>query len=120
MNYILIFITIISTTAALLLLKKGLLIVGQSPQGFFELLRFFVKAYTNIYVISAVVLTIIAAFAWIQAASKLEISYIYPFMAISYALVALFSIWLFHENVTLLRWVGIAVVCLGVFLISRS
>lgn len=120
MNYTLIFISIVTMTAAQLLLKKGLLIVGQSPQSFGELLRFFGRAYSNIYVISAVVLTIIAAFAWMQAASKLEISYIYPFMAASYALVALFSIWMFHENVTVLRWVGIAVVCLGVFLVSRS
>ena len=120
MNYVLVFVSIVAMTAAQLMLKKGLTIVGQSPQGFSELLRFFLRAYSNIYVISAVVLTIITALAWVQAASKLEISYIYPFMALSYVLVAFFSIWMFHENVTALRWVGIVVVCLGVFLVARS
>ena len=120
MNYVLIFISIAAMTAAQLLLKKGLLLIGQSPHSFGELFRFFSRAYSNIYVISAVVLTIITALAWIQVASKLEISYIYPFMALSYVLVAVFSIWMFHDNVSLLRWAGIAVVCLGVFLVSRS
>jgi drug/metabolite transporter (DMT)-like permease len=118
--YIFVAISIVAMTAAQLLLKKGLLAVGQAPQDWSELLRFFVKSYTNIYVIAAVILTIVTALAWMQAASKVEISYIYPFMAVSYILVALFSIWMFHENVTLLRWVGIGVVCLGVFLVSRS
>jgi drug/metabolite transporter (DMT)-like permease len=120
MNYVLVFVSIVAMTAAQLMLKKGLTIVGQAPQGFSELLRFFLHAYSNIYIISAVILTIITALAWMQAASKLEISYIYPFMALSYVLVAFFSIWMFHENVTALRWVGIIVVCLGVFLVARS
>jgi uncharacterized membrane protein len=53
---------------------------------------FFIKACTNIYIIFAVVLTIITALSWLQAASKAEISHIYPFMALSYVLVALISI----------------------------
>lgn len=107
-------------SAAQLLLKKGLLIVGEAPKGFFEVIRFYCQSYSNIYVISAVLLTIVTAFAWIQAASKAEISYIYPFMALSYVLVTLFSMWMFNENVTAIRWVGIVVVCIGVFLVSRS
>jgi multidrug transporter EmrE-like cation transporter len=50
----------------------------------------------------------------------MEISYAYPFMALSYALVALFSMWIFHDHLSVLRWVGIVVICLGVFLVSRS
>lgn len=120
MIYVFVSISVVAMTAAQLLLKKGLLAVGQSPQGWNELLRFFMRSYSNIYVISAVVLTIVAALAWIQAVSKTEISYIYPFMALSYLLVAVFSLWMFHENVTLLRMAGILVVCVGVFLVARS
>jgi drug/metabolite transporter (DMT)-like permease len=79
----------------------------------------FLRAYSNIYVIAAVVLTIVTAFAWMQAVSKTEISYIYPFMALSYLVVAVFSLWIFHENVTILRLPGMAVICLGVFLVAR-
>ena len=34
--------------------------------------------------------------------------------------VALFSLVLFREDVTLVRWLGIAVICAGVFLVARS
>jgi len=107
-------------SAAQLLLKKGLHVVGEFPGRLSDLLPFFLKAYTNIYVISAVLLTIVTALAWILAVSKAQLSSIYPFMALSYVFVALFSLLIFKEDVTALRWVGIVVICAGVFLVSRS
>lgn len=120
MVYVWVFISVVAMSAAQLLLKKGLLLVDQSPQNMGELIRFLGRAYSNVYVILAVILTIITALAWVQAASKYEISYLYPFMALSYVIVALFSTWMFHDHMTVLRWAGILVVCLGVVLISRS
>jgi drug/metabolite transporter (DMT)-like permease len=120
MSYVFIFISIATMTAAQLLLKKGLILAGESPHSLVELLRLFYKTPSCFYVLSAVLLTIITALSWMQAASKMEISYIYPFMALSYVFVALFSLWLFRDQVSVLRWAGIAIVCLGVFLVSRS
>jgi uncharacterized membrane protein len=120
MIYILVFISIAAMTAAQLLLKKGMLLIGGFPQNLGELGHFFSKVYTNGYVLSAVFLTIITALAWILAVSKAELSQIYPFMALSYVLVALFSLLVFKEDVSALRWVGIIVICFGVFLVSRS
>ncbi len=107
-------------TASQLLLRKGLLQIGGFPQGVGELVDFFLRAFANAYVIFAMLLTVVTALAWIMAVSKAELSQIYPFMALSYVLVALFSLLIFHEDVTVLRWAGIAVICLGVLLVSRS
>jgi len=120
MVYLLVFISVAAMTAAQLLLKKGLHVVGEFPGRLSDLLPFFLKAYTNIYIISAVLLTIVTALAWILAVSKAQLSFLYPFMALSYVFVALFSLLIFKENVTALRWVGIIVICAGVFLVSRS
>ena len=120
MIYVLVLISVAAMTAAQLLLKKGLLAVGDFPQNLSEAPNFFLKAYTNPYVIGAVFLTIVTALAWLLAVSKAELSRIYPFMALSYVLVALFSWWIFHENVTALRWLGVAVVCCGVVIVSKS
>jgi drug/metabolite transporter (DMT)-like permease len=120
MIYLLVFISVAAMTAAQLLLKKGLIVVGQLPQSFSQLLPFFLKVYSNPYVISAVFLTILTALAWVLAVSRTQLSFLYPFMALSYVLVALFSLLLFKEDVTALRWVGIVVICVGVFLVSRS
>lgn len=120
MVYFLVSVSVVAMTAAQLLLKKGVLQVGGFPQNLHELGHFFSQAYTNGYVLSAVFLTIVTAIAWVLAVSKAELSYIYPFMALSYVLVALFSLLVFKEDVSTIRWIGIMVVCVGVFLISRS
>src|SRR4030042_781918 len=120
MIYLLVFISVAGMTAGQLLVKKGVLQVGGFPQNLSELGSFFLKAYTNVYVISAVILTIIVALAWILAVSKAQLSHIYPFMALSYVFVALFSLLIFKEDVNALRWAGIIVICVGVFLVSRS
>jgi len=103
-----------------LLLKKGVLQVGAFSSNISEIGSFFMKAFTNVYVISAVILTVITALTWILALSKAELSHIYPFMALSYVLVALFSLLIFREDITVLRWTGIVIICFGVFLVSRS
>lgn len=107
-------------TAAQLLLKKGLLSIGESPADLGDIIHFFLKAYTNIYIISAVLLTIVTALAWILAVLKAQLSFLYPFMALSYVFVALFSLLLLKEDVGVLRWLGIIVICAGVFLVARS
>jgi len=120
MVYLLVFASLAGMTASHLLLKKGMLSLGQSPQNWSELIPFFARAYTNAYVITAVLVTLVAGLAWILAVSKAQLSFVYPFMGLSFVLVALFSLILFKEDVTAIRWVGIIVICLGVFLVSRS
>jgi uncharacterized membrane protein len=120
MVYVLVLISVAGMTAAQLLLKKGLLAVGHFPHNLGEAPHFFLKAYTNPYVIAAVFFTIVTALAWLLAVSKAELSHVYPFMALSYVLVAVFSMVIFKEDVSLLRWSGIAVICLGVLLVSRG
>jgi uncharacterized membrane protein len=118
--YILVVIAVCAMSGAQLLLKKGLLQVGQTPQSLSEIWPFFLKAYSNVYIIFAVVLTVVTALAWIVAVSKAQLSQVYPFMALSYILVALFSYWFFKEDVTVLRWAGILLICAGVILVARS
>jgi uncharacterized membrane protein len=120
MVYVLVLISVAGMTAAQLLVKKGVESVGGFPQRAGELSHFFLSAFTNAYVITAVIFTIITAMAWLLAVSKAELSHVYPFMALSYVLVAVFSLAIFKEEVTLLRWLGIAVICVGVLLVSRS
>lgn len=86
MVYLLVFLSVAAMTAAQLLLKKGLLLVGESPGRLGDLLPFLLKAYTNVYVASAVLLAILTAMAWTLAVARAELSRIYPFMALSYAL----------------------------------
>jgi drug/metabolite transporter (DMT)-like permease len=49
-----------------------------------------------------------------------DYSYVQPATSLSYATVALLSRFLLGEVVTPLRWLGIAVICFGVFIVGRT
>ena len=113
-------LTIIGTVAGQLMLKSGMLQVGQMPSDTRDYLPFFFKALTNFRVILSLILAFIAAMGWIAALSKLKLSYAYPFMASTFAFVLVFSHFLFKEEISFVRWVGVFIIWFGVFLISRS
>jgi multidrug transporter EmrE-like cation transporter len=113
-------LTIIGTVAGQLMLKSGMLQVGQMPSNTKDYLPFFFKALTNFRVILSLFLAFIAAMGWIAAVSKLKLSYAYPFMASTFAIVLIFSRILFNEEISLIRWIGVFVIWFGVFLVSRS
>jgi drug/metabolite transporter (DMT)-like permease len=120
MVYLLVFLVVAAMAAVQLLVKKALLIVGPFPGNLSQAFPFFLKVFTNFYFILGIVITVLAALVWILVVSKMQISYLYPFIALSYVLVALFSMIFFKEDVTALRWIGIVVICAGVFLVARS
>jgi drug/metabolite transporter (DMT)-like permease len=49
-----------------------------------------------------------------------DYSYVQPASAFSYAVVAVLSYFLLEEVVPPLRWAGIAVICVGVFVVGRT
>ena len=57
---------------------------------------------------------------WLYSLTKLDLSYAFPFLSLSFVLVTLIAWIILGENVPLLRWIGVSVICIGVFLISRS
>lgn len=57
---------------------------------------------------------------WLKAVARASISYLYPLSAGSYALVAVGGHFLFGEHVDAGRWMGIAVITLGVALLALS
>jgi len=52
--------------------------------------------------------------------SETELSYAYPIVSLSYIIVIFGSIILFHEDVSLLRWIGVILICIGVCVVARS
>jgi drug/metabolite transporter (DMT)-like permease len=53
---------------------------------------------------------------WIEAVRKRDISYLYPLSAINYTLVALGGMFFLGEGVSKMRWMGIAIISMGVAL----
>ena len=103
-----------------ILLKKGMLLVGVFSTSSMNVLEYFLKSFTNIYVIIGVFLYFVSALVWLLVLSRLPLSLAYPCLALGYVVVAVLSKYLFGENITLIRWMGILTICVGVFLISRT
>ena len=120
MVYLFLFISIAGTTLSQLLMKQGMVIVGQFPKDVTQSIFFFIKSFTSPWVISSLMVAFLACLAWMAAMSKASLSFIYPFISLSFVFVLLFSTILFKEEVSILRWIGVLVICLGVFLVSRS
>src|SRR3974377_2088606 len=49
-----------------------------------------------------------------------DYSFVQPASSMAYGVVALLSMFLLGESITLLRWIGIALICLGVFIVGRT
>jgi multidrug transporter EmrE-like cation transporter len=113
-------ITIGATVAGQLLLKLGMSQVGEVPQDPGRILSFLMGAFLNLRVVTALFLAFVASLGWMAAVSRLPLSYVYPFMAITFPLVLLFSRLMFAEQISALRWTGIFVIWLGVLLVSRG
>jgi multidrug transporter EmrE-like cation transporter len=52
--------------------------------------------------------------------SQVPLSYAYPLVSIGYVLVVIFAKTIFHEEVSIWRWMGVGLICCGVLLIAKS
>jgi len=69
------------------------------------------------YVFIGVVLYLLAALVWLAVLSQAELSFAYPLISIGYIITAILSWVLFKENLTMVRFFGILLICGGVYLI---
>jgi multidrug transporter EmrE-like cation transporter len=72
------------------------------------------------WVLLGLLLYALGALAWIAVLARLDLSIAYPFLALNFVLVTLSSRVFLGETVPALRWLGILVICAGIFLVARS
>ena len=118
--YIFILITVIMTVIAQLLVKFTTFSKGAIPGNSKEILPYFFSIILDWRVILALSLGFLGFLFYFLAIKHLDLSYAYPFMGLSFVLVALFSGILFHEHVGLIRWLGIASIVLGIILVAKT
>ena len=75
---------------------------------------------TNFWVVGGLFVYVFSTAFWLVVLSRMNLSYAYPFVSLSYIIMIVASWQLFNENISGLRVLGSLVVALGVFLVSRS
>ena len=116
----LIALTIVFTVAGQLLIKYGTQQLDSFPTSLVEVPAFLLDALTNIRIILGLASAVIAALTWIGAVSLSDISFAYPFMSLAIVLVLILSPIILGESVPVARWLGIALVCLGLLITART
>ena len=120
-TYLLIFMMVIFGPLGNVLLGKGMKRIGTASMGTpaeaFNLLSRVLSSGT-IWLGIGSLITFFAAYMLVL--SWADYSYVQPASAFSYAIVALLSYFLLGEAVSPLRWAGIVVICVGVFVVGRT
>jgi len=115
-----ILISVVAGAAGQVLLKKGMGSMGPLTLSIDQLGNILWRIGTNPYVVIGLAIYVTGTVFWLTALSRVDLSYAYPFASLSYIVMLIASWQLFNENITVLRLLGTLVVCLGVFIISRS
>jgi len=117
-NYLILLLSILLAVVGQLLMKQGMNQFGAFP--ITQLHLKIIPMFLNPWVFAGLSAFGISSIFWLVILSRLNLSLVYPMVSLAYVLVALAAVFIFKENVSLIRWVGILIICFGVFLISRS
>jgi drug/metabolite transporter (DMT)-like permease len=93
---------------------------GQLPVELIDKVQYIASLLINPWVMSGILATFAAGVSWMLAMTKFEISYAYPFVSLTYVVVLVASVLLFHEMVTLNKVTGTVLVLLGIIVIARG
>ena len=122
-TFLLLLVMIIAGPLGNLMLGKGMKNIGKittkisSPSDLIHVLARILSSGT-IWLGIASLLTFFVAYMLVL--SWADYSYVQPASAIAYGVVALLATLLLGEVVSPLRWAGIAVICLGVFVVGHT
>lgn len=120
---VLIAMTVAAGSAAVgqILVRRGMQQVG-SLENYapLALVIYFWQALSNPYVIAGTVLNALFYFLFLAALSWTDVTVVLPLTAIEYGFAAFLAVMILKEQVSPMRWSGIALVILGVVLITRS
>lgn len=80
----------------------------------------FSNIFSSPYMISGLLIYAFATLLWMYLLGKYQYSYIYPLFSMAYIFSFLFAIFLFGEEVSIYKWLGIILIICGVFLIGSN
>ena len=120
MGYVSIFATIFFTVYGQIMLKWRISKYGSLPPDVGDKVIFLLKLLFDPLILSGFVSAFVASLFWMAAMTKFDISYAYPFMSLSFVLVFLLSVILFHESVNAYKIAGLALIVLGIIVTSKA
>lgn len=119
--YKLLITSVIFNVTANILLKKGVVTAGGISGDRVKLIADLIKVALSPYILVGLALYGLSFMIWLRVLSFNDLSKAYPiFATIVFLLTTLGSIKFLHEDVSLMRFVGIAIMLAGIFVVART
>ena len=112
--------TVFTNALAQLLLKQGMVATGQFAFNVQGVATAFPRLVMNPFLVLGMGAFVISMASHLLVLSRVELSFAYPFLSLAYVVVLLASHVLFGETLNTFRVAGVALICVGTVLISKS
>ena len=118
---IIMLLAVTAGTVGDILLAKGMKQLGDlSTMNLRDIIDVAYRAMTEWKIVVGTAMLAMFFFLWLAVLSWEDLSVALPMQALNYVLVAILAKYILHEEISPLRWGGIALVCIGVILITKS
>lgn len=117
-NTIFIALLVVSNTLGNIFIAKGIDAMPEFHPGRFA--PYTVRILSDGWFVSGLALMIVWMVAQLSMFTWADLSYVMPMTASSYAFTAILGKFFLNENVSLARWVGIALISFGVILVAET
>lgn len=105
---------------AQLSIKQGMRQIGHFDFHWENVLPIGFGVACNPFVLIGLFCYVVSVVVWMMVLSRVEVSFAYPLLSVGYIVTAFAGHYFFQESIGTMRWAGIIVICLGVWLITRT
>lgn len=77
-----------------------------------------IKVVLNPFVMAGLFCYVVSVVIWLMVLTRVEVSYAYPLLSVGYIVTAFARRTLFGELLGPVRWIGILIICVGVYLVN--
>ena len=85
-----------------------------------EFLPCALKLFTNLWFAAGCILLLASSAIWVIALGMVDLGYAFPFQALAFVFIFLASWLIFKEPISVMRVIGIVLICAGVIFVARS
>ncbi len=115
-----ILVMVVCANAGDLMLKRGMTKIGAVPLSLSGLQHAFLLTVTSATIWIAILFLIGFTASYMMLMSWADYSYVMPAGAFGYALLTFLAVVVLHETVSPRRWIGVALICVGVLVVGLT
>jgi multidrug transporter EmrE-like cation transporter len=116
MKYALLLASVLFGAAGQILMKWGI----ASPRPLFQVQAPWLRMFVSWPVLAGLFAYGISSVFWLLTLRRLDLSLAYPMVSLGYVVVLIAGCFLFQETISVSRWLGVALILLGVCFLARS